>query len=111
MPTLSLHIKSQPSGLIKEPYILLSYSNSDNRVLVEKMLKHRKVEYIDLATRACSQEEFEEQSHPHRIELIKYQDWDQLIRDEHDFTQDKEWFKSLSQLKEKFKQFNINQNI
>ncbi len=106
MPTLSLHIKSQPSGLIKEPFILLSYSNSENRILVEKMLKHRKVEHIELATRACSQEEFEEQSHPYRVELIKYNDWDLLIQDEQNFTQDEEWLANLTQLKEKFNQFN-----
>jgi hypothetical protein len=106
MPTLTIHIKTTEGGLIKEPSILLDYSQRSDFGPMKRMLNHRKVDQQDLAYRTCSQDEIKECSHPHRIGFLVYRNWDLLIADERKFTQDPEWFAKLEALKKKYPQFN-----
>lgn len=106
MPTLSLHIKTKEGGLIAKPSILLSYFKPEEAGLVTRMSKFRKVDKMNLASRNCTQEEFEIESHPYRMELKMYHNWDLLIADEKKWTDNQDWLGKLGELKLKYPQFN-----
>lgn len=105
MPTLSIHIKTEASGLVKQPCIMLSYHSSEDRYPVQKMLIHRRVEHQFVAERHASDEEMKECSHPHRVGFLLYNDWSQLIKDEKEFTDDAAYLSKLEELRKKYKQF------
>ena len=111
MPILTIHIKTTEGGLIKEPSILLDYSQQSDSGSMSRMLKHRRVDKQDLAYRVCTADEIKECSHPHRIGFLVYRNWDLLIEDERKFTDDADWFAELEELKTKFPQFNQKKEV
>jgi len=111
MPSLTLHIKTTEGGIIRDPSILLEYTLPQNFHLIKKMIRHRKIDKEELATRACSMEEIKECSHPHRAGFIVYRNWDLLIKDEKNFTEDPEWFAKLEELKKQYPQFNLRKEV
>lgn len=72
MPKLTLSIKTTEGGLIKQPSIFLAYYKYQDSSLVTRMSKFRKVDKMNLATRDCTQEEFDIESHLYRMELKMY---------------------------------------
>lgn len=111
MPTLTIHIKTTEGGIIKDPSILLDYSQGSDYGPMKRMLKHRRVDQQDLAYRNCTQDEIKECSHPHRIGFVVYRNWDLLIADERNFTDDPEWFAKLEALKKKYPQFDKEKEV
>lgn len=105
MPTLRLHIKTTEGGLIKEPSILLDYTQRLNWGPCQRMLKHRRIDRQDLASRHCTEEELKECTHPYRVGFLRYDDWQKLIEDERKWTEDADWFAKLAELKRQYPQF------
>lgn len=110
MPTLAIHIKTRKGGLqIKEPCIVLTYYKDTGGMF--RALRTRGVNETFIASRECSGEEMETESHKWRMDFITYKDWDKLIDDEKEFTDDKNWFDILAELKNKHPQFKTQEVV
>ena len=109
MHTLSIHIKTKASGLISEPCILLSYHNSENWSSLQRMLDHRGVEKQFLLKRNATDGEEKSENNPFRVGFLVYKSWQKLINDEMKFTDDKEYLNQLSELREKYREFEVEQ--
>ena len=111
MHTVKLHLKTTDGGIIKKASILLDYSHSTGQHVMAKVIKRRKIDKVNIASRKCDPMEIEECSHRYRFGFIAYDDWDKLIEDEKLFTDCPKWFDTLEKLKKENPQFsNPNTN-
>jgi hypothetical protein len=104
MYNLALHIKPSSSKKRKAAIIITYYEDGEAGAFM-RTLKHRGIRHTFVAIRACSEEEYKAESHPYRLTLLSYDDWDMFIRDERKYITDPDWFQQLDQLRQQWPRF------
>lgn len=112
--TISIRTKASVGKLHtnKAGIYLAYFDGHDDMGAFIRMCTHRKVDLPIIARRPCTEEEYKQEAHPHRIGFASvYDDWDKLIEDEKEYCTDLSWLKTLEELKVKYPAFDQGLNI